>query len=75
MLTITTNSSRSKAAAPPLIHGRCPIGDPDGRMTADAIADVVTRIATAADQWPGWWYETGSVVSVDLVGRISGRAC
>ncbi|MFC6084026.1 site-specific integrase [Sphaerisporangium aureirubrum] len=33
---------------PPLTRAGRPIGDPDGRMTAEAVADSVTRIAAAA---------------------------
>lgn len=70
--------------APPLTrHGR-PIGDPEGRMTADAIADVISRAADAAGldgQWSGHSLRRGFATaarragaSLERIGRHGGWA-
>lgn len=45
---------RHGRVAPPMYRKGVPIGDPEGRMTAEAIADVVTRLAEAAG-FEGKW--------------------
>lgn len=70
--------------APPLTrHGR-PIGDPQGRMSTDAIADVISRAADAAGldgQWSGHSLRRGFATaarragaSLERIGRHGGWA-
>lgn len=70
--------------APPLTrHGR-PIGDPQGRMTTDAIADVIARAADSAGltgQWSGHSLRRGFATaarragaSLERIGRHGGWA-
>jgi site-specific recombinase XerD len=70
--------------APPLTRAGKVIGDPAGRMTAEAIADVVTRIAEAADldgRWTGHSLRRGFVTAarrdghaLERIGRHGGWA-
>ncbi|MBX6387144.1 MAG: tyrosine-type recombinase/integrase [Microbispora sp.] len=62
--------------APPMTRGGRPIGDPAGRMTADAIADVVTRIATAAGlegRWTGHSLRRGFATAARRAGAALER--
>jgi site-specific recombinase XerD len=70
--------------APPLTRAGKTIGDPDGRMTSDAIADVVTRIAEAAGlegRWTGHSLRRGFATAarrqghaLERIGRHGGWA-
>ncbi|MEU9888814.1 tyrosine-type recombinase/integrase [Sphaerisporangium sp. NPDC051011] len=64
-----------RIAAPLTRHGR-PIGDPDGRMTTDAIADVITRIATTAGlegRWTGHSLRRGFATAARRDGKTLER--
>jgi integrase len=70
--------------APPLTRGDKEIGDPSGRMTAEAVADIVARIATAAGlegRWTGHSLRRGFATTarcagaaLERIGRHSGWA-
>ncbi|GLX02958.1 tyrosine-type recombinase/integrase [Microtetraspora sp. NBRC 16547] len=70
--------------APPLTRAGKTIGDPAGRMTAEAIADVVTRIAKTADldgRWTGHSLRRGFATAarragagLERIGRHGGWA-
>ncbi|MET8162267.1 tyrosine-type recombinase/integrase [Sphaerisporangium sp. NPDC005289] len=72
-----------RVAAPMTRAGR-PIGDPDGRMTPEAIADVVARIAAAAGlegRWTGHSLRRGFATAarraganLERIGRHGGWA-
>lgn len=75
---------RHGRVAPPLTrHGRT-IGDASGRMTADAAADVISRIAAAAElegRWTGHSLRRGFATaarrdgkSLERIGRHGGWA-
>ncbi|MER5323700.1 site-specific integrase [Streptosporangium roseum] len=68
--------------APPMMRKGLPIGDPEGRMTSGAAADVVTRIAKAAGlegRWSGHSLRRGFATaarragaSLERIGRHGG---
>ncbi|MFI7632418.1 tyrosine-type recombinase/integrase [Microbispora rosea] len=70
--------------APPITRKGKTIGDPDGRMTSDAVADVVTRIADAAGlegRWTGHSLRRGFATAarrggaaLERIGRHGGWA-
>ncbi|WP_208758944.1 tyrosine-type recombinase/integrase [Microbispora triticiradicis] len=70
--------------AVPMTRAGRPIGDPHGRMTAEAIADVVTRIAAAAEldgRWTGHSLRRGFATAarragaqLERIGRHGGWA-
>lgn len=58
--------------APPLTRKGKAIGDPQGRMTAEALADVVTHIADAADlegRWTGHSLRRGFATAARRAGH------
>lgn len=62
--------------APPLTRNGKEIGDPSGRMTADAVADVVTRIASAAGlegRWTGHSLRRGFATAARRAGAALER--
>ncbi|MEV6155415.1 site-specific integrase [Nonomuraea sp. NPDC052129] len=75
---------RHGRVAPPMMRKGQPIGDPSGRMTSDAAADVVTRIAEAAGlegRWTGHSLRRGfataarrSGAALERIGRHGGWA-
>lgn len=70
--------------APPMMREGLPIGDPLGRMTPDAAADVITRIAQAAGlegRWIGHSLRRGFATAtrraganLERIGRHGGWA-
>ena len=57
--------------AHPLTRGGVPIGDPDGRMTGQAIADVIHRCAITAGlsgKWSGHSLRRGLATSLHQAG-------
>jgi site-specific recombinase XerD len=68
--------NRHGRIAPPLTRGGKQIGDPSGRMTSDAIADVVTRIAEAAGlegRWTGHSLRRGFATAARRAGAALER--
>ncbi|WP_234043353.1 tyrosine-type recombinase/integrase [Streptomyces marianii] len=58
--------------APPLTRGGRPIGDPAGRMTAEAAAEVIERLADAADlsgDWSGHSLRRGFATAARAAGH------
>jgi site-specific recombinase XerD len=63
---------RHGRVAPPMTRGGRPIGDPHGRLTAEAAADVVERLAVAADldgAWSGHSLRRGFATAARAAGH------